>query len=141
MHGSVCLLSRYLDHLLEGENLDELDISSASSSDNIFTSQKTLSTGWTGTCPLVQYYSDVYSNYSSELSSLSTILSSTHPQLVSYYTSTTNLINNLYTVTYLSSTRPSGATTSLLSKSEYEFSDRTNTSLIVGKFIMIIQVI
>ena len=35
MHGSVCLLSRYLDHLLEGENLDELDISSASSSDNI----------------------------------------------------------------------------------------------------------
>ena len=133
MHGSVCLLSRYLDHLLEGENLDELDISSASSSDNIFTSQKTLSTGWTGTCPLVQYYSDVYSNYSSELSSLSTILSSTHPQLVSYYTSTTNLINNLYTVTYLSSARPSGATTSLLSKSEYEFSDRTNTSLIGGK--------
>ena len=133
MHGSVCLLSRYLDHLLEGENLDELDISSASSSDNIFTSQKTLSTGWTGTCPLVQHYSDVYSNYTSEISSLSTILSSNHPNLITYYTATTALINNLYTVTYISSARPSGVTTSLLSKSESEFNDRTNTSLIGGK--------
>ena len=78
MHGSVCLLSRYLDHLLEGENLDELDISSASSSDNIFTSQKTLSTGWTGTCPLVQHYSDVYSNYTSEISSCTITPPSSH---------------------------------------------------------------
>ena len=29
MHGSVCLFSKYLNHLLEGENLEELDISSA----------------------------------------------------------------------------------------------------------------
>ena len=54
MHGSVCIFSRYLNNLLDGENIDELDISSASSSDNVFSNKKTLSTGWEGTCPLVK---------------------------------------------------------------------------------------
>ena len=44
MHGSVCLLNKYLSHLLEGENSEELDISSASSSDNIFSNIKKRST-------------------------------------------------------------------------------------------------
>ena len=133
MHGSVCLFSRYLNHLLEGENLDELDISSASSSNNIFTNKKTLSTGWTGTCPLVDYFKDIYTNYSSELSSLRNIITSNHAGLTTSYISTNTLINNLYTVSYISSVRPSGLTTPIMPKSEYEFSDKTNSSLIGGK--------
>ena len=133
MHGSVCLLSKYLNHLLEGENLEELDISSASSSDNIFSSQNSLSTGWTGTCALLNYYNNIYQNYTSELNSLSNMLSSNHDSLLSSYTSTNNLINGLYTVKYITSTRPSGLTGSLMPKSELEFSDSTNKSLIGGE--------
>ena len=133
MHGSVCLLSKYLSHLFEGENLEELDISSASSSDNIFSGQSSLSTGWKGTCPLVNYFNNIYQNYTTEINSLTNILSSNHENLLSSYTSTNNLVNNLYTLTYITSTRPSGLSGSLLPKSEYEFSDKTNTSLIGGE--------
>ena len=93
----------------------------------------TLSTGWTGTCPLADYYNNFYQNYTSELTSLSSAISSTHSSLLSSYSTTNTLINNLYTVNYLISTRPSGSTGSLMPKSEYEFSDRTNTSLIGGE--------
>ena len=64
MHGSVRLLSKYFFHFLNGENLEELDISSASGTDNIFSNKQILSTGWTGTCPLVNFYDTMYSNYS-----------------------------------------------------------------------------
>ena len=133
MHGSVCLLSRYLSNLLNGENLDELDITSASSSDNIFSNQNSLSTGWKGTCALINHYDSIYSNYSSELTSLNSLITSYHTQLLSYYTATNTLINNLFTTTYITSSRPSNLTTQIMSKSESEFSDRTNTSLIGGK--------
>ena len=133
MHGSVCLFARYLSHLLEGENLDELDITTASSADNIFTSQNSLSTGWKGTCTLINEYDNIYNNYNSELTSLSSVLSSYHTLLLSYYGITNTLISNLFTTTYITSTRPSGLTTQLMSLSESEFSDRTNTSSIGGK--------
>ena len=133
MHGSVCLCARYLRHLLEGENLDELDITTASSADNIFTSQNSLSTGWKGTCTLINEYDNIYNNYNSELTSLSSVLSSYHTLLLSYYGITNTLISNLFTTTYITSTRPSGLTTQLMSLSESEFSDRTNTSSIGGK--------
>ena len=133
MHGSICLFARYLSHLLEGENLDELDITTASSADNIFTSQNSLSTGWKGTCTLINEYDNIYNNYNSELTSLSSVLSSYHTLLLSYYGITNTLISNLFTTTYITSTRPSGLTTQLMSLSESEFSDRTNTSSIGGK--------
>ena len=133
MHGSICLFARYLSHLLEGENLDELDITTASSADNIFTSQNSLSTGWKGTCTLINEYDSIYNNYNSELTSLSSVLSSYHTLLLSYYGITNTLISNLFTTTYITSTRPSGLTTQLMSLSESEFSDRTNTSSIGGK--------
>ena len=133
MHGSICLFARYLSHLLEGENLDELDITTASSADNIFTSQNSLSTGWKGTCTLINEYDSIYNNYNSELTSLSSVLSSYHTLLLSYYGITNTLISNLFTTSYISSTRPSGLTTQLMSLSESEFSDRTNTSSIGGK--------
>ena len=133
MHGSVCIFSRYLNNLLDGENIDELDISSASSSDNVFSNKKTLSTGWEGTCPLVNQYNNIYNNYSAQLTSLNTLITTNHNNLLSYFSSTNTLVNNLYTVSYISSTLPSGSTSSLLIKSEYEFSDKTNSSLIGGK--------
>ena len=133
MHGSICLFARYLSHLLEGENLDELDITTASSADNIFTSQNSLSTGWKGTCTLINEYDSIYNNYNSELTSLSSVLSSYHTLLLSYYGITNTLISNLFTTTYITSTRPSGLTTQLMSLSESEFSDRTNISSIGGK--------
>ena len=133
MHGSVCLFSRYLSNLLDGENLDELDISSASSSDNVFSGKKTLSTGWEGTCPLVNQYSNIYNNYSAQLTYLNTLITTNHNNLLNQFSITNTLINNLYTVTYITSTRPSGSTSSLIIKSEYEFSDKTNSSLIGGK--------
>ena len=133
MHGSVCLLSRYLNNLLEGENLDELDISSASSADNIFSNQQSLSTGWKGTCALVNQYDNIYSDYSSDLNTLNTLLTTNHNNLLNHFSATNTLINNLYTVKYITSGRPSGSTASLLLNSEYEFSNTANSSLIGGK--------
>ena len=133
MHGSVCLLSRYLNNLLEGENLDELDISSASSADNIFSNQQSLSTGWKGTCALVNQYDNIYSDYSSDLNILNTLLTTNHNNLLNHFSATNTLINNLYTVKYITSGRPSGSTASLLLNSEYEFSNTANSSLIGGK--------
>ena len=133
MHGSVCLFSRYLNNLLEGENLDELDISSASSSNNIFSDQNSLSTGWKGTCQLVNQYNDIYSDYSTELNSLNALMTTNLNELLNYFSVTNSLLTNLFTANYITSSRPSGSTASLLPKSEYEFSDMTNTSLIGGK--------
>ena len=133
MHGSVCLFSRYLNNLLEGENLDELDINSASSSNNIFSDQNSLSTGWKGTCQLVNQYNDIYSDYSTELNSLNALMTTNLNELLNYFSVTNSLLTNLFTANFITSSLPSGSTASLLPKSEYEFSDMTNTSLIGGK--------
>ena len=125
MHGSVCLFSKYLKHFLEGENLDELDISSKSSI--FFRNKKTLSTGWTGTCPVLQSFNSIQNEYSNELSSLNSIFSSNHKNTMASYTSTNKLIEELYSVTSIT---PSGSTKSLIPKFENEFSDKENKSLI-----------
>ena len=128
MHGSVCLFSKYLKHFLEGENLDELDISSKSST--FFRNKKTLSTGWTGTCPVLQSFNSIQNEYSNELSSLNSIFSSNHKNTMASYTSTNKLIEELYSVTSIT---PSGSTKSLIPKFENEFSDKGNKSLIGGE--------
>ena len=133
MHGSVCLFHNYLDHLLEGENLEELDISPYGSSDNIFSGTKSLSSGWNGTCALINQYDTIYNNYTSELTSLINIFSSEHSNLMSLFNTSQNNMNNLYSNKYISSSRPSGATTSLMAKCDSEFSDRTNVSTVGNK--------
>ena len=130
MHGSVCLFSKYLQHLFEGENLDELDISSASSSNNYFRNQKTLSTGWTGTCPTLELFVSAQINIDSEISSLNTIIINNHQITISSY-NTTN--TNLFSVSTITATGPSGATETLTPNFEYEFKDQTNTSSIGRK--------
>ena len=128
MHGSVCLFSKYLKHFLEGENLDELDISSKSST--FFRNKKTLSTGWTGTCPVLQSFNSIQNEYSNELSSLNSIFSSNHKNTMTSYTSTNKLIEELYFVTSIT---PSDSKKSLIPKFENEFSDKENKSLIGGE--------
>ena len=133
MHGSVCLLSKYLDHFLNGENLEELDISSASTTDNIFTNKQSLSTGWTGTCPLVNFYDTMYSNYSTQLNSLANEFTSEHTSLLSSYQSLISVLDNLFTIKTTTVSRPSAIEGSLTPKCESEFRDKTNTSTIGGQ--------
>ena len=134
MHGSVCLLSKYLDHFLNGENLEELDISSASSTDNIFSNKQTLSTGWTGTCPLVNFYDTIYSNFSTQFTSLANEFNTMHNNLLNIYgTLKTFLDNNLYTIRTTTVSRPSAIYGGLTPKCESEFSDKTNTNTIGGQ--------
>ena len=133
MHGSVCLFSKYLQHLLEGENLNELDISSASSSNNIFRDKKSLSTGWSGTCPVLQFISSVQTDIEQEIVSLNSIISSDHQATINSYETTTSLLDNLYTVNNISVDRPSGSSGTLTPVFESEFRDKTNTSLIGGE--------
>ena len=110
MHGSVCLFSRYLKNLLEGENLDELDISSASSSDNIYTNLKTLSTGWKGTCPLVNQYNDLYNMYNTYINSINALIKEKHANIMQYYTNINKYLDDMTKASYISSQRPSGST-------------------------------
>ena len=132
MHGSVCLFSKYLQHLLEGENLDELDISSASASNNVFRDKKSLSTGWVGTCPILESLSTVQNSFNQEVSSLKTIISSSHPNTISAYEEVTNSINNLYIINSMTAARPSGLTDKLIPVFENEFKDKTNEKTIGG---------
>lgn len=133
MHGSVCLFSKYLQHLFEGENLNELDISSASTSDNIFSGKTTLSTGWTGTCPLLKLFSSVQTDFNSQMTTLNTVLSSTHANTMSSYETTSSLIDGIFSTSSISATPPSGSTKTLIPNFEREFSDKTNTSLLGGE--------
>ena len=133
MHGSVCLFSKYLQHLFEGENLDELNIASASSNDNIFRNQKSLSTGWTGTCPALQLFTSAQTDIDSEISFLNTIISSNHQKTINAYNTTNYLISNLFTISTITASRPSGDSGILTPNFESEFKDMTNTSSIGGK--------
>ena len=133
MHGSVCLFSKYLQHLLEGENLDELNIASASSKNNILKNKNSLSTGWTGTCPALQLFTLAQADINSEMSSLNTIISSNHQKTMNAFDSANNLISKLFTVSTINVSLPSGATYILTPNFESEFRDITNTSSIGGK--------
>ena len=133
MHGAVCLFSNYMEHLLNGENLEELDISSASSSDNIFSNQNTLSTGWKGTCPLVNFYDSIHSNYSTQFNSLVNIFTSQHNSLLDSYNAINSLFDTVFTIKTTTVSRPSAIYGSLTPKFESEFSDRNNKDTIGGK--------
>ena len=133
MHGSVCLLSRYLKNLLEGENLDELDISSASGSNNIYRNKKSLSTGWKGTCPILELMFKIQSDVYKEIYSFDTIITSDHQKTINSYETSISVLESLYVVNYITEPRPSGLTEKLLPSFEYEFSDRLDTSLIGGE--------
>ena len=131
MHGSVCLFSKYLQHLFEGENKNELDISSAGSTDNIFSGKTTLSTGWTGTCPVLKLFNSVQNDFNSQITSLNTILSTTHLNTKSSYESTNDLMSKIFETSTITGTL--GETVTFTPNFEREFSDKTNTSLLGGQ--------
>ena len=113
--------------------MNELDISTASSTDNIFVNQKSLSTGWTGTCPILQLFSSVQTDYTSQISSLSTAISSTHTNTMNSYDATSELMDDIFTVSKITEIHPSGSTHVLIPKFESQFNDKSNTSLIGGE--------
>ena len=113
--------------------MNELDISTASSTDNIFVNQKSLSTGWTGTCPILQLFSSVQTDYTSQISSLSTAISSIHTNTMNSYVTTSELMDDIFTVSKITEIHPSGSTDVLIPKFESQFNDKSNTSLIGGE--------
>ena len=113
--------------------MNELDISTASSTDNIFVNQKSLSTGWTGTCPILQLFSSVQTDYTSQISSLSTAISSIHTNTMNSYVTTSELMDDIFTVSKITEIHPSGSTHVLIPKFESQFNDKSNTSLIGGE--------
>ena len=123
-----------MDHLFKGENKDELDIRSLKNSDdNTFRNVDSLSTGWTGTCPVLEIFSYLQLNYTSDISSLSTIISSNHQTTMEAYKILNTSIEAFFTPSNITATNPSGSTDTLIPKFEYEFSNRNNSSLCGGK--------
>ena len=113
--------------------MNELDISTASSTDNIFVNQESLSTGWTGTCPILQLFSSAQTDYTSQISSLSTAISSIHTNTMNSYVTTSELMDDIFTVSKITEIHPSGSTHVLIPKFESQFNDKSNTSLIGGE--------
>ena len=68
-----------------------------------------------------------------QLTSLINDFTSNHNSLINTYEGFTNLLNNLFTTTRTTVSRPSAITGGLLPKCESEFSDRTNTETIGGQ--------
>ena len=133
MHGSVCLFSKYLKHLTESENLKELDISSASSSDNIFRGKTTLSTGWGGTCLNLLLFRFLKTSIEDEFGSLNSIITSDHQKTINSYDETSSIIDDLYYINYITVARPSGSINTIAPSFEFEFSDKNNVALIGGE--------
>ena len=92
-----------------------------------------LSSGWTGTCPILQIFSSTQSNYISELSPLSSLFSSHHQTTMYKYNMTHTLMEELFTFRRITAAPPSGSSETLTPKFEYEFSDKNNDNLIGGK--------
>ena len=133
MHGAICLFSKYFKHLTETEDLKELDISSSSSSDNIFRDKTTLSTGWTGTCINLILINLAQIGIEDVFASLSSIITSDHQKTINTYDGTSNLIDNLFIVNNITVAHPSGSTKTLTPSFEIEFSDKNNVALIGGE--------
>lgn len=132
MHGSVCLFSKYLSHLFEGENLNELDISSASSSNNIFSNKKSLSSGWTGTCPVFELFKSIYYDYNTESLVFVSKFSSYHQKTIDEYNTISSSLEKIFTTSNIDAP-PSDTKKTLTPIFESEFKDKTNKNLIGGQ--------
>ena len=137
----MCLLSKFFQHFLEGENLSELDLNNYSDlENNILGNINSLSSNWKGTCNLIETISDFRGNYTNNFyllnSTLDTSLCSPniicHKDTQNYYNSVFNLILQLNNISIISSSRPSGATSSLIPKFEQEFQNLSDTNTMGG---------
>ena len=140
-HGTVCLLSKFFQHFLEGENLYELDLSNYNDLEgNLYDYSSSLSSKWKGTCNLLEDITYFKNNYTSNLTLLNaTIDISTcssdnicHKNTVNYFEKTAILIEQLNTITSITATRPSGSTEQLTPNFELEFQNLSDTNTLGG---------
>ena len=108
---------------------------------NIYSNTGSLSSNWKGTCNLLESITYFKNNYTNNITLLnSTIETSTctansicHKDTLNYYQVTSNLIEQLYNVSSISSTLPSGSTTTVLTPNfELEFQNESDTNTIGG---------
>ena len=140
-HGSVCLLSKFFQHFLEGENLYELDLNNYNDIDgNSFDYTTSLSSNWKGTCDLLEKITYFKNNYTNDLSILNTTLEISscssdtlcHKNTLNYFQTTSNLIDQLSTIKSISSQRPSGSIGQLTPNFELEFQNMSDLNTLGG---------
>ena len=149
MHGSACLFSKFMVHFLEGENADDLDISDSTVVDNIFRGLKTLGSNWGGTCKLLRLFYNLKDDFSKQINDMNLVFNNgnttkqpndnnteqiiTHSIIEQFYSTTTSLINDLYSISTITSSRPSNSSTILTPNFENQFKEKTDTSTLGGK--------
>ena len=137
----MCLFSKYFQHLLNGENLYELDINNYHKIDNnIFTPSTNLSSNWRGTCVLIENIYNFKNIYSNNISILNTTIDSNscstdlicHKNTKYYYEITKQKIEKLKKISTISSAAPSGSINLLTPNYENEFSNLSDNKTLGG---------
>ena len=137
----MCLLSKFFQHFLEGENLYELDLNNYNDLDgNIYSHMSSLSSNWKGTCNLLESITYFKNNYTNNLSLLNSTLETSmcssdsicHKTTLNYFDATTQSIDKLKNVSSITSTRPSGLTTTLTPAFELEFQNFSDLNTLGG---------
>ena len=137
----MCLLSKFFQHFLEGENLYELDLKNYNDIDgNSYSLTSSLSSNWKGTCDLIEKLNYFKNNYTNTLSILNTTLETSscssdtlcHKNTMNNFETTSNLIEKLDTINSISSARPSGNSTQLTPIFELEFQNRSDLNSMGG---------
>ena len=140
-HGTVCLLSKFFQHFLEGENLYELDLKNYNDIvGNSYDYTSSLSSKWKGTCNLLEKIKYFKNNYTNDLSTLNTTLETSscssdticHKNTVNYFQTTSTFIDQLSTITSISSPRPSGSVEKLTPNFELEFQNISDINTLGG---------
>ena len=140
-HATVCLLSKFFQHFLEGENLYELDLNNYNNLEgNVFSHVGSLSSNWKGTCDLLETIIYFKNNYTNNLSLLNSTLETSvcsldsicHKTTLNYFQATSQLIEELNNVSTISSTRPSGSTITLTPQFELEFQNFSDLNTLGG---------
>ena len=140
MHGSSCLFSKFMIHFLNGENAENLDISTEDNTDNIFSNIDSLSSNWGGTCSLVNLFNNLKTNFNEQISILNYIFTDTstttnnitHEKLKNSYERTNGLLDAIFTTSPITVTLPSNSQKTI-PNFENEFSDPSNNSQIGGQ--------
>ena len=130
MHGSVCLLSKYFQHFLNGESNEKLE-----------TDENDISSNWKGTCNLITFFEKVKNNYSTYINNLNSIINSEvcsnnivcHKDTIDYFNKTKNSILELSNISTLNSKRPSELNNPITPYFELEFQNLSNISSLGGK--------
>lgn len=147
VRGSTCLFSKYLIHFLEGEDVEDLDISKEGSNSNVFTKINNLSSGWKGTCEAKLAINNIKTNYSQYITSLnsafeksSTLTEGSHQITLNNYEKTVSSFNEISKISSIPATlRPSEISQELIPEFENQFKISEEQSTIGGEMNSIFQ--